>query len=191
MRADCNQGKGSYKANDGIIAVSGIATTRRACSPGSMDSAFLSGLTKAIDFRIEGDTLVLELDDKREMVFSRAENENVNLLEKTSWYWASSNDSESEITVDEPKKYQISFAKNGELILISDCNRGGGKYEIKDNKLRIFSTFLTLMSCGDDSLGTRFTRQLEGSKTFRIENGDLFITDAGGKNSMRFIRARY
>lgn len=190
VRADCNQGFGKYKANDGVIALTEIATTRRACSPESMDSAFLSNLKTAIDFRIEADTLVLELPDNKEMVFSRAENKNVNMLEKTSWFWESSNDSESEIAVDEPKKYQISFALNGELLLVSDCNRGGGKYEVKDDKLKISSTFLTLMSCGEDSLGSRFAQQLEGNKTFRIEKDYLIVEDADGKNTMRFIRGR-
>jgi heat shock protein HslJ len=95
------------------------------------------------------------------------------------------------IAVSEPKKYQISFARGGELILISDCNRGGGKYEVKENKLRISSSFATLKSCSKDSLGTQFTEQLEGDKTFRVIGGELFVTDADTQNIMKFVRARF
>lgn len=190
VRADCNRGPGKYEANDGVISVSDIAMTRRACPPESSDSKFLSSLSKAVDFRIENNVLVFELSDDSEMRFSRAESKTQNKLEKTSWFWKSSNDSESEITVDDPKKYQISFSIDGGLLLVSDCNRGGGKYDVKDNKLKISSTFLTLMSCGENSLGSRFAQQLEGDKTFRVEHGNLIVEDADGKNTMKFIRGR-
>lgn len=92
---------------------------------------------------------------------------------------------------DEPKKYQITFKSNGELILIADCNRGGGKCEVKGNKLRISSTFLTLMSCGENSLDSRFTQHLEGNNKYRIADGSLLVEDVNGKTSMKFVRGRY
>lgn len=192
VRADCNQGFGKYQANDGVLTLSQIGVTRRACAPGSMDTAFLSNLNKAQNFRIENDVLVIELSDKSEMRFSRTENGNsANELENTTWYWENAKNSEGEISVDEPKKYQISFKPNGELILISDCNRGGGKYEVRGNKLKISSTFLTLMSCGENSLETRFTQHLEGNKKFRIADDNLFVEDVDGKKIMKFVRGRY
>jgi hypothetical protein len=41
------------------------------------------------------------------------------------------------------------------------------------------------------TLCEQFTQQLVGNTTFRAIGGELFITDAETKNTMKFIRARF
>jgi len=59
--ADCNRGRGTYKAEGGSLAFSGIFLTKMACPPGSLDNRFLQGLESARSFRTEGNNLIVDL----------------------------------------------------------------------------------------------------------------------------------
>jgi heat shock protein HslJ len=59
--ADCNRGTGAYRIGAGTIAIDPIATTRRACPPGSLDATYLRDLQRATAFQVEGGALLLEL----------------------------------------------------------------------------------------------------------------------------------
>lgn len=58
---DCNRGTGGYLIDDGTISVSGIASTRAACPPGSLDTRFARALSRAKSFQVEDGKLTLEL----------------------------------------------------------------------------------------------------------------------------------
>ena len=59
--ADCNRGTGTYRIGAGTIAIDPIATTRRACPPGSLDATYLRDLQRATAFQVAGGALLLEL----------------------------------------------------------------------------------------------------------------------------------
>jgi heat shock protein HslJ len=61
VRADCNRGTGSYRIGKGTIALGPIATTRRACPPGSLDARYLADLQRAAAFFVEDGRLHLAL----------------------------------------------------------------------------------------------------------------------------------
>lgn len=61
VQADCNRGGGSYKTDGSALTFSGIALTRRACLKNSLDSRFLRGLQAARIYRLEGDTMFIDL----------------------------------------------------------------------------------------------------------------------------------
>jgi heat shock protein HslJ len=72
VRADCNRGRGRYEIGPGRVKVGPIATTRMACSPGSLDSRYLQDLQRATTFFVEGGRLFLELPvDSGTMRFAR------------------------------------------------------------------------------------------------------------------------
>lgn len=58
--ADCNRGRGTYKAENGELGFSGIFLTKRACPRESFDNRFLLGLESARTYRIEGNNLFIE-----------------------------------------------------------------------------------------------------------------------------------
>lgn len=60
VQADCNRGRGTFKAEGNSLAFSGIFLTKMACSPGSRDSRFLLGLESARTYKIEGNNLLIE-----------------------------------------------------------------------------------------------------------------------------------
>lgn len=77
VQADCNRGSGGYKAAGSSLTFTGIALTRAACLPGSLDSRFLRGLELARTYRIEGNTLLLEgAGDNATMRFFRVYRQN-------------------------------------------------------------------------------------------------------------------
>ncbi len=64
VQADCNFGTGTYEESGASISFGAIGTTKMACPPDSMDSAFLAQLKNAATFTLEGDNAVLSLEDE-------------------------------------------------------------------------------------------------------------------------------
>ncbi len=59
VKADCNVGGGSYKAEGGKISVERIITSLAFCGENSLDKRFLKGLESARTFRVEGNFLLI------------------------------------------------------------------------------------------------------------------------------------
>lgn len=77
LKADCNGGGGSYKADGGKIEFSRVFTTKIFCGEKSLDNRFLQGLERARTFRIEGNALLLEgAGDNGTMRFFKAVKQN-------------------------------------------------------------------------------------------------------------------
>jgi heat shock protein HslJ len=77
LKADCNGGGGSYKADGNKLTISEIFTTKMFCGEKSLDQRFLQGLERARTFRIEGNALLLEgAGDNGTMRFFRVVRQN-------------------------------------------------------------------------------------------------------------------
>jgi heat shock protein HslJ len=57
VKADCNNGGGSYTTEDNNISFVRIFTTKKFCGEKSLDASFLRGLESARSFRVEGNNL--------------------------------------------------------------------------------------------------------------------------------------
>ncbi len=57
VKADCNNGGGSYTTEDNNISFVKIFTTKMFCGEKSLDARFLRGLESARNFRVEGNNL--------------------------------------------------------------------------------------------------------------------------------------
>ncbi len=188
VRADCNRGRGTYQAENGKLIFSAIALTRAACPPESLDRNFLNGLDKAQNYKIEGDTLLIELSGGGTMRFSRISSNDESSLENTIWRWRESENSQGKVTVDKPENYEIRFNANGELGAKADCNGGGANYKAENGKLTISPIIRTQIFCGEDSLDKRFVQGLEQAQTYRVEDNSLFIEGADENGTMKFFR---
>ncbi len=72
-RFDCNRGGGGFKISSNKLSFGPIFSTRMACQPDSLDSAFLRDLQQVSSFFIENGNLYLELaDDSGTMCFRLA-----------------------------------------------------------------------------------------------------------------------
>jgi heat shock protein HslJ len=63
VQADCNFGAGLYQVEGDALSIGAIGATKMACPPDSLDSAFLAQLGHAERFAIEGDELILWLQE--------------------------------------------------------------------------------------------------------------------------------
>ena len=68
---DCNNGSGRYRVEGHGISVGPFASTRMMCPPGSMDTMFVAQLQSASTWRMNADTLELNLPAASRMKFVR------------------------------------------------------------------------------------------------------------------------
>lgn len=64
VQADCNFGSVTYQISNSAVSFSAIGTTKVACPPDSLDSAFLAQLRNSASYTIEGGGLVIALKDQ-------------------------------------------------------------------------------------------------------------------------------
>jgi heat shock protein HslJ len=74
VKADCNNGSGTYWVEGNNISIEVLTLTRAACPPGSLSDDFVQLMNQASVYRIEGSNLLLEVGgDGGTMKFSPAE----------------------------------------------------------------------------------------------------------------------
>jgi heat shock protein HslJ len=61
MRFDCNRGSGGFQISPGKLSFGSLLSTRMACPPDSLDSAFMRDLQRVASFFVDDDRLYLEL----------------------------------------------------------------------------------------------------------------------------------
>jgi len=61
MRFDCNRGSGGFKISPGKLSFGPLISTRMACPPGSLESAFMRDLQRVVSFFVDNGRLYLEL----------------------------------------------------------------------------------------------------------------------------------
>ena len=61
MRFDCNRGGGGFNISMGKLSFGPLMSTRMACPPDSLDSAFMRDLQRVVSFFVDNGTLYLEL----------------------------------------------------------------------------------------------------------------------------------
>lgn len=189
VRADCNTGSGSYKALAGNLTFSGIVTTLMGCSPGSQDRKFLDGLNSARTFRIQGETMLVDLSaESGTMQFARAPKDTADDLKNTKWRWESTQTPTEKITVSDSENYTVEFLPDGKINVQADCNQGRGSYQSDGKSLQFFSIALTRKACLKGSLDNRFLRGLEAARSYKIEENALLVDLSADSGSMRFTR---
>lgn len=76
LKADCNGGGASYKADGGQIEITKIFTTKNFCGEASLDNKFLQNLETARTFTIEGYALTFQGKSGEEMRFFKVVRQN-------------------------------------------------------------------------------------------------------------------
>jgi heat shock protein HslJ len=74
VKADCNNGSGTFWIDGNNISIEVLTLTRAACPPGSLSDDFVQALNQASAYQVDGASLLLELGgDGGTMVFSPVE----------------------------------------------------------------------------------------------------------------------
>ena len=108
-------------------------------------------------------------------------------LTATGWLWQQTHMNNDDLfRPTDPGNYHLRFLGDGTLAIQADCNRAQGRYEIEDHSLRIEMGPMTLMACGEASLGDRFLANLGGANSYFLRDGNLFIELKFDSGSMKF-----
>lgn len=83
----------------------------------------------------------------------------------------------------------INFGSDGRLSGNTACNRAGAGYTVEGDRLTINALITTKRACLDpqgNALERAYVAAVEGTRTYRITNGELELLDASGKVLARF-----
>ncbi len=113
--------------------------------------------------------------------------ENPSSLTAAGWLWQQTQMNNGDLfRPTEPGNYHLRFLGDGSLAIQADCNRALGRYEIEGHRLRIEMGPMTLMACGEASLGDRFLANLGVANGHFFQDGNLFIELKFDSGTMKF-----
>lgn len=78
-------------------------------------------------------------------------------------------------TIDDPERYTLTFAEDGNVAIQADCNRAGGSYTQADSTLTITLGPTTLVACPEGSRGDAFLNYLGAATSISYEGANLMI----------------
>jgi heat shock protein HslJ len=173
LKADCNQGSGSYTLDGSTLSFGEFVTTRVACAEGSIADEFVRNLGYVAAYQIAGDLndeLVLEMmADGGTLTFRPA-------LTGVVWEWVRFEGGDgSVIAANDPTRYTLAFLDDGTVEVRADCNRGSGTAEIDGPSISITAQ-ITLMGCPEGSQDSDFLRILSEPVTYVIQDGMLHLS---------------
>jgi heat shock protein HslJ len=179
LKADCNQGSGTYTLDGSSLTFSELVTTRVACGEESISDRFVSSLGYTVSFQVTGDgsdQLVLQMmADGGSLTFQPA-------LTGVVWEWVEFEGGDgSRVVAVDPRRYTLEFLDDGAVEVQADCNGGSGEAKV-DGAMIELSVATTLIGCPDDSQASDFLRYLDEANTFVIKDGMLALAlpaDAG------------
>jgi heat shock protein HslJ len=109
------------------------------------------------------------------------------VLTASGWQWQQTQMNNGDlISPDQPQNYHLRFREDGTLAIQVDCNQAQARFEIEDHRLRIELGPMTLMACGETSLGDRFMANLNGANSFFFRDGNLYIELKFDSGTMKF-----
>jgi heat shock protein HslJ len=80
-------------------------------------------------------------------------------------------------------RYTLDFGADGTLALGLDCNRATARWQITPSgrgTLSVIAGAMTRAFCGDGALDGRIAQDLEKIRSFKVEDGRLFLTLEAG-----------
>jgi heat shock protein HslJ len=83
-------------------------------------------------------------------------------------------------TPTDPGQYTLRLEPEGQLNVLADCNRAGGRYRLEGSRLTLSVTHSTMAACPPESLDRQFLADLASVSTWRLENSNLHMDQTGG-----------
>lgn len=133
------------------------------------------------------DSLELVKFDPRDWGVNGLQLQRLDPLLGSTWVWRDTVLSTGQRTeTDEKQSFSVTFAEDGTLSVTTDCNNGGGSYQLVGlDGLTFGALFSTRMFCAD-SQETEFFRQLEQVNRSLLENNTLQFTLQNDSGTMIF-----
>ena len=194
----CNGYSGGYEVDGSSISIGPLASTEMFCGnpPGVMEqeTAFLSAMGSAVEYRIESDQLVL-LDPGGEMllVFDAGEP-----LELPGSLWnvlMYNNGQEAVVSVILSTKLTAYFGEDGQLTGNAGCNNYTASYEVDGDQIKIGPAATTRMACSEpDGIMEQeaaYLAALEMASSYQFEDQQrLILLDAEGRRVVDYQPVR-
>jgi len=178
-----NRITGTYELKGEQVTFGQMAATQMACLKTSgTEEPFHAALANAARLTIVGDRLELyDAAGTRLAAFvagnQAADSSSAGDLAGTSWQlvkFESSDD--TTLTPDDPTKYTIEFAADGQLIARIDCNRGHGTWKSSGpSQIEFGPMALTRALCPPGSLHDQIVKQWGNIRSYVIRDGHLFL----------------
>lgn len=112
----------------------------------------------------------------------------VESISNVTWEWTGTieEDAKTPLVVPDPKKYTIRFMEDGTYYIVADCNTGSGTYILQDNSINLNPGPVTLMECGEDSIGNKYLAYLGNVDSVVLEGEQLKLYLKGNDDRMLF-----
>lgn len=180
-RLDCNQGSGSYIANNGTLTLTPMAATLKLCPPDSQADAFGLLLSRATTYRFDPDGSLLLRGDAGVLQFQPT-------LTGVVWQWQGNVDNDGHVTrrPDVPEHYAIEFVPDGTVAILADCNSAAGRYSVTGSTIDVEIGGVTRMACPPGSLMTPFLDDVGQVVSHSIQQGALALALPEGGGLMVF-----
>lgn len=104
----------------------------------------------------------------------------------TTWEWSILVDPMGQTEVGDPTRYTAVFNPDGTLNIKADCNVVNSEFVTDGANIEILPGASTLVACEPDSQDQLFLNSLNATDSYVVEDGDLFMTLAGGSGTMVF-----
>lgn len=114
-----------------------------------------------------------------------ASNDHLDVLTANKWYWNVYVTPTDRHPVNEPRSYELAFAKDGTLSVKADCNRAIGKYSLAGSKISITIGPTTLALCPGATRSEQFLELLATSAELFFVR-DMLIISLSGESSLAF-----
>lgn len=93
------------------------------------------------------------------------------------WQWVKfqDNDAISNLVVDTPERYLLTFLPDGTYQIQADCNHGSGQFIREGNNLQLQPGPMTMMACPENSYDSIFLQYLNSVVTFAIDSQSQLV----------------
>ena len=191
LRADCNQGSGTYAASGNKLTMGPGPLTMVACEPGSLGDRYAALLAQASGFVLEGDRLVLELGEGAgSMTFEAMKRI---ALAGSSWRGRGfDNGKGGMVSVAAGTTLYAKFSEDGVVSGSAGCNNFTGSYEVDGQALGMGPAAVTRKMCMGDGImeqESAFLAALASAATWEIRGERLQLRTAENSLALALVAA--
>jgi heat shock protein HslJ len=193
IKADCNNGGGTYQVNGESLQVQVGSVTEAMCPPGSRSNEFIQYLKSAATYSFQEGSLYIDLAaDGGTLVFAPSAVVGTNngatssALLANPWQWVSFASPVQKYDVENSQNYQLTFHDNGTVDIKADCNTASGTYNMDASRIAISIGPTTLAACPPGSRSDEFLKYLGSAAIYFFQPGELFIDLQADGGTMRF-----
>jgi heat shock protein HslJ len=190
IRADCNQGGGTYTLEGSQLTVKPGPMTLIACGPMSQDAAFMRGLRDVATYVMDGENLVLNLKvDSGNMVFSPQPP-----LSLTGGPWRVTfynNGAGGAQSVLPDVELTATFGEDGNVNGNAGCNLYRGPYSVVGDRITFGNLISTRRACLSEPLNRQeqaFLTALTNAAKYELLGDRLTLRDDTGAIQAMMVR---